>query len=505
MSIQERVKLTDEQIDAIDQLNGVEYNSGVNYFLIRKCRGAGTTIMMAEYISNCLDMCCNFDVFLISEDKKMFDYITDAVRTPIIGIDFDRGVLHMANGNNLVWKKKWYMSFLDGMSFNLIYDDNEDLEENQTLLRFGLGILNKNGKLVMAEPEDAKTEMKTENGKEIKLINMKKKIEIKENKTTNKASFKKYDVPIDDMFLEMIKDQRTPTAVLRDVKERLREMKDKYGWYSENDMFKSLNDMVNKIFEKYDKELPDLEKVEKPDFSKAQSLLTDQKELDKIAEIDEVKAEIEKHMDGCLRPDELEAVENRRKMKKAEDKIKELKEMQAKESVDNNWFENHRAQCEKEIEDCHKEMDDIKEEQVNDDENTLKDYVNYSGSIARNNRFIVSLPFDKIDLCYMVKVFDVDFAEGKIYVELVEDEDNPVYEILADRWFKLQIPKINIKFSRVNRFGYITTTQIFQNCALECFDSTPSNYDDDTTKKIFLTYSFDDFLTEVSDSHYCLK
>ncbi len=41
MNEQKRVKLTDEQIDAIDQLNGVEYNSGVNYFLIRKCRGAG--------------------------------------------------------------------------------------------------------------------------------------------------------------------------------------------------------------------------------------------------------------------------------------------------------------------------------------------------------------------------------------------------------------------------------------------------------------------------------
>lgn len=504
MNEQERVKLTDEQIEALEQLNGVEYNSGVNYFLIRKCRGAGATTMMAEYISNCLDMCCNFDVFLISEDKTTFDYITDAVITPIIGIDFDRGVLHMANGNNLVWKKKWHMSFLDGMSFNLIYDDNENVEENQTLLRFALGILNKNGKLILAEPEDAKTEMKSENGKELKLINMKKKIEIKENKTTNNASFKKYDVPVDDMLLEMLKDQRTPTAVLRDVKERLKEMKDKLGLFSENNLFKSLNDMVNKIFEKYDKELPDLEEVKKPDFSKAQSLLTDQKELDKIAEIDEVRAEIEKHMDGCLRPDELEAVEKRRKMKKAEDKIKELKEMQAKESVDNNWFENHRAQCEKEIEDCHKEMDDIQEEHANDQENKLKDY-DYSGNIAHNNRFMVSLPFDKIDLCYMVKVFDVDFAERKIYIELIEDEDHPVYEVLADRWFNNQIPNINIKFSRVNRLGNITTTQIFQDCALECVDSTPSNYDDDSAKRIFLTYSFDDFLTVVSDSYYCLK
>ncbi len=332
---------------------------------------------------------------------------------------------------------------------------------------------------------------------------MKKKIEIKENKPTNNASFKKYDVPIDNMFLEMLKDKRTPTAVLRDVKERLREMKDELGPFSDNDLFKSLKDMVDKIFEQYDKELPDLEKVEKPDFSKAQSLLTDQKELDKIAEIDEVKSQIEKHMDGCLRPDELEAVEKRRKMKKAEDKIKELKEMQAKESVDNNWFENHRAQCEKEIEECHKEMDDIQEECVNN-KDVEDDFL--PKNVAHNNRFIVSLPFDKIDLCYMVKVFDVDFMERKIYVELLEDEDNPVYEILADRWFKNQMPNTDIKFSRLNRFGDTTISQTFKDCVLECVDSTPSDYDDcKNAKKIFLTYSFDGFLTEVSDSHYCLK
>lgn len=505
MSKQERVKLTDEQVDTLGQLNGVEYNSGVNYFLIRKCRGAGTTTMMAEYIANSLDICSNFDALLISEDKTTFDYIADAVRTSIFSIDFGRGVLYMANGNILVWKKKLYMNLFDTMSFNLIYDDNEDVEENQTLLRYAMGILNKNGKLVMAEPEDVKTEMKSENGKEIKLINMKKKIEIEESKPTNNASFKKYDAPIDDMFLEMIKDKRTPTAVLRDVKERLRKMKDKYGLYPENDLFKSLNDVVNKIFEKYDKELPDLEEVKKPDFSKAQFLLANQKELDKIAEKEEVKTEIEKHMEGCLRPDELETVEKRRKTKKAKDKIKELKEMQAKESVDNNWFENHRAQCEKDIEECHKEMNDIQEEQVNDDENTLKDYMYHSESIAHNNRFIVSLPFDKIDLCYMVKVFNADFVERKIYIELVEDEDNPVYEVLVDRWFNTQIPMINIKFSRVNRFGTITVTQTFEDCVLEYVYSTPSNYDDDTTKKIFLTYSFDGFLTEVPNSHYCLK
>lgn len=458
-----------ELAEQLEQLSNIVDSTGKVNFVIKT--------QWNELINIVRKLCSSnlFDALLITKEERILGDIIECIGELIYYIDYEHGFLSMKNGNHLVWKEKFDENEPQMMRFDLIFDNNGEERENQTIKECASRLLHQKGMTVTLQPE------KEEN---INKTDMKKNIEIKDGNNSKADACNKKDNNSVDMFTEMIRDKRTPVAVLHDVKDRLKELREELNPFKDSYLYKNLNDTINRLFDLYDEEYPDIEETE-IDGREIKKETYD-KELENLkitAEADWIANKLfgkEKGEYPYSYKDERKVVKNA---------INEVKKNYEKTKDDD------------------KPQEALKDENRVDKQTSDKTietggYKYAPVNIAKNNRFIVDLLFDNLNLCCLVKVFNVDFREKKIYVELTEDEDNPVYEVLGDKWLKGQVHNENITCSRLSSKGDVTATQRFENCRVEYIGSTQNDYDDIANpKRIFLTYSFDDVTTVVPDTN----
>ena len=154
-----QISLTEEQNKVIEELlKDLDKNEGVKYFVIKKSRGVGATVMMAKYIAKMLKYRIPFDVLLISKDRDIFDSIVNSLGKNNVRGVISSGELSLENENTLIWKREWNAKYENkNVAFDLIFDDNEqDRPEDFYKHSDFLPLLATNGRVVVTDGIDSK-------------------------------------------------------------------------------------------------------------------------------------------------------------------------------------------------------------------------------------------------------------------------------------------------------------------------------------------------------------
>ena len=380
-----QISLTEEQNKVIDELSkDLDKNEGVKYFVIKKSRGVGATVMMAKYITKMLKYRIPFDVLLISKDRDIFDSIVNSLDKNNVRRVTSKCRVLLENKNTLIWKREWNARYENkDVAFDLIFDDNEqDRPEDFYKHSDFLPLLATNGRVVVTDGIDSKNTY--DNMPRIISLEMKKKIKVKSKPIEIKDVEKKPDekevketkdpfgldldsmgVLIDNFFNEITDEGIISPIVLVDLRNGVSNLKRKleeYGNALPDEVLEKFN-MVIDFCNKWSKSITGYtnldnmtKRLSKEWKKRGDNVEETWKRI--IDAIPDMKEEAKEHMQEIINEHEGKytemPLENDEELKeRAKDTYEKMKD--ENKNVSPNWFEERQQQLDKEIEDT-KEM-----------------------------------------------------------------------------------------------------------------------------------------------------